>query len=421
MASLMDRATAFLDRARARSAPASTTRSGTQQHYTSVKGSFRAGAVTYYAFLSFFPILAVAFFVVGYVSQVFPNAQDNLVTALETILPGLIGEDPDQISLDAVQQAATTVGLIGLVVLVYSGLGWISCMRDALNQVFQEPAALQPSFVLGKLRDLVTLAVIGLILIVSVAISGLVTGFSSGVPRPAGPRSGTRARAGAARGHPRMARPTRCSSSPSSRCWSGPGCRSGRCGSGALLGAIGAGLLKWLSSFLIGFTKDQPAFQAFGIALILLVWINYFSRVVLYAAAWAHTTGGNPTASRARRRTRAGGRPRARAAGARARAGHLVRRRRGVHARPGGAAPPPPAVSRWLRCDGAPGPSLETDLGHRLRGSSSDPRTATSDGQWPLRIAVRRSRLSWEITSSGISLGQAAVHSPMLVQPPKPS
>jgi membrane protein len=36
--------------------------------------------------------------------------------------------------------------------------------------------------------------------------------------------------------------------------------------------------------------RGQPAFQAFGIALILVVWINYFSRVVLYAAAWAHTS-----------------------------------------------------------------------------------------------------------------------------------
>ena len=38
---------------------------------------------------------------------------------------------------------------------------------------------------------------------------------------------------------------------------------------------------------------------AFGTALILLVWINYFSRVVLYAAAWAHTdarsAGSTPT------------------------------------------------------------------------------------------------------------------------------
>src|SRR5918994_39464 len=36
-------------------------------------------------------------------------------------------------------------------------------------------------------------------------------------------------------------------------------------------------------------------------------------------------------------------------------------------------------------------------------------------------MAVRRSLLSWLMTSSGISLGQAAAHSPMLVQPPKPS
>jgi membrane protein len=39
-----------------------------------------------------------------------------------------------------------------------------------------------------------------------------------------------------------------------------------------------------------GGAKGQPAFQAFGIALILLVWINYFSQVVMYAASWAHTT-----------------------------------------------------------------------------------------------------------------------------------
>ena len=30
--------------------------------------------------------------------------------------------------------------------------------------------------------------------------------------------------------------------------------------------------------------------QPTGIALILLVWINYFSRVVVLAACWAHTS-----------------------------------------------------------------------------------------------------------------------------------
>ena len=112
---------------------------------------------------------------------------------------------------------------------------------------------------------------------------------------------------------------------------------------GALLGAIGAGLLKWLSSFLIGLTKEQPAFQAFGIALILLVWINYFSRVVMYAAAWA-------AVDRPRRAelvvvpapvaVREPVPP-----VARARPGHLVRRLCCVHARTGGAAASPPTAS----------------------------------------------------------------------------
>ena len=144
MSALKDRATAYLDRARVRSRLLDHA-INTQQHYSSLKGSYRAAAVTYYAFLSFFPILAIAFFVVGSVASVFPDAQDNLVTALESVLPGLIGDGPDQISLDAVQQAARTVGVIGLAVLVYSGLGWTSCMRDALNQVFEQPTTLRPS------------------------------------------------------------------------------------------------------------------------------------------------------------------------------------------------------------------------------------------------------------------------------------
>ena len=36
-----------------------------QEHYGGVKAGQQAGAVTYFAFLSVFPILAIAFFVVG--------------------------------------------------------------------------------------------------------------------------------------------------------------------------------------------------------------------------------------------------------------------------------------------------------------------------------------------------------------------
>ena len=60
--------------------------------------------------------------------------------------------------------------------------------------------------------------------------------------------------------------------------------------SGALLGALGFEVLKRLSSLLLAATKSSPGVQAFGVTLILLVWINYTSRLVMYAAAWAQTS-----------------------------------------------------------------------------------------------------------------------------------
>ena len=61
--------------------------------------------------------------------------------------------------------------------MLYSGLGWLSGMRDALESVFVQPRV-QPNLVLGKIRDLLTLVVIGTTLLVSVALSGMVSGFS---------------------------------------------------------------------------------------------------------------------------------------------------------------------------------------------------------------------------------------------------
>jgi membrane protein len=260
-----------------------------QEHYGEAKGSQQAGAVTYFGFLSFFPIMALAFFAVGYISDVYPDAQDALVDAINTVLPGIVGEGDNEISLKEIQDAAGTVGLIGLVGVLYAGLGWLSAMRDGLFVMFEKPAFQQPSFVIGKLRDLITLVVVGVVLLLSVGISGGVTSFSKELLESVG--LGTELGwllsllaivVGLATsmllfyvmfrllGDPDL---------PQRSLWSG-----------ALVGAIGFEVLKQLSSLLLSVTEGQPAFQAFGIALILLVWINYFSRVVMYAAAWAYTT-----------------------------------------------------------------------------------------------------------------------------------
>jgi membrane protein len=267
-----------------------------QEHYSSVKAGQQAGAVTYFAFLSFFPILALAFFVVGWIAKVYPHAKKDLTGALNGVMPGLVGNDQGQIQIKDIESAAATLGIISVLVLLYSGLGWLAAMRDALVVVFEVPAKEQPNFVFGKLRDLLALVLIGVILLVSVAVAGFVGGFANDLLDwlDLGTDLGwlvTLLSIVLGFGANMLlffamfvllAQPH----TPRRSLWSG-----------AFLGAIAFEALKQVSTVLFKSTQGNPAFQAFGIALIVLVWINYFSRVVLYAAAFAHTS----RAARARR------------------------------------------------------------------------------------------------------------------------
>jgi membrane protein len=261
----------------------------TQEQYGAVNASQQAGAVTYFGFLSVFPILALAFFAVGYVAKVFPDAQDNLESAIRSMFPGIIGNGKNQLQISDIRHSAGTVGIIGLVGVLYSGLGWLSALRGALVAVFALPKPEQPGLVTGKLRDLLTLVIIGTVLLVAVAVTGLVSGFSHDLLGWLGLSTALGwlvqvltvviGLAANALLFFTMFRLLAAPDLPARSLWSG-----------AALGAVGFEVLKQLSTLLIKSTQGQPAFQVFGLALILVVWINYFSRIVLYAAAWAWST-----------------------------------------------------------------------------------------------------------------------------------
>lgn len=259
-----------------------------QEHYGGVKAGQQAGAVTYFGFLSFFPILALAFFTVGWISRVYADARHDLAQALNSVMPGLIGSEQGQATLGQIEKAAGTLGIIGAVLLLYSGLGWLSAMRDALVTVFETPAKEQPGFVGAKLRDLLALVLIGVVLFVAVVVAGLVGGFSGSLLDWAAVDVDLGWLVTALTvvlgfganmllfflmfrllGEPHV---------PRRSLWQG-----------AALGALAFEALKQASGLLLRVTQGSPAFQAFGIALIVLVWINYFSRIVLYSAAFAYT------------------------------------------------------------------------------------------------------------------------------------
>jgi membrane protein len=262
----------------------------TVQRYQSTAGDRLAGALTYFAFLSFFPLIALSFAVLGYVLVADQELEKALQKAIVERLPGV----SEELDLSGIAEARQAAGIIGLLGLLYSGLGAIDALRGALREVAM--ATMPPlNFFLGKLRDLVSLLMLGVTLIVSVLVGGLATtatqnvahflfGYSSPLVTWATALVGVLASVGAdwvlfliVLGW--VARPTR------------PFRVIAR---GALLGAIGFGVLKQLASLLLSHTMTNPVYGAFAVMVGLLIWINISARLVLYVAAWTATAGGGP-------------------------------------------------------------------------------------------------------------------------------
>jgi membrane protein len=262
------------------------------KHYGNVQAGMLAGAVTYYAFLSFFPLLAVAFAVVGYVARDYPSAEDNLVTAIQQIFPGIVTVHGghNTLSMNQIKDAKAAAGIIGFAGVLYSGLGWMSGLRQALQGAFQVPPSKKYNFIVGKAIDLLVMAILGLVLIISVGTSGVVKALTGHLIDWLG-------LSGSSIGSPLVwAIGIALGLAASTvlffvmyRLLGAPDLSTKPLWQGALLGAIGFELLKLLVVNVLGAVGGSP-FAPLAIAITLVVWINYFSRLVMYGAAWAMTS-----------------------------------------------------------------------------------------------------------------------------------
>ncbi len=259
------------------------------EHYATVNGGGQAAASAYYAFLAFFPILAMGFFVVGYIARFYPQAQAGLIDAVNTFFPNMVGDGSNQIPIDTFSRFGNSVGLIGLAGLLFTGLGWLSSIRNGLYVVFDRPRDDRPNFFVGKFRDLYNLALLGATLLVSVSMSSAITGYGADLVRLVGLEpddywpglllnwlaillslgitTGLFVMMYRFLAHPSVSRRA---------LWQG----------GFVAGLLFE-VLKWAAVTVISHTASLPAAQAFGIALVVVVWINYFSRIAMFGAAWA--------------------------------------------------------------------------------------------------------------------------------------
>ncbi|MDX6265483.1 MAG: rane protein [Frankiales bacterium] len=257
----------------------------TFQRYQADGGDRLASGVTFYWFLSLFPILLIAVFF----TRVALGAD-----AGRQITDGLgpyLGDPTAKAVAKVVQDSAGKAGVIGLLGTLLSGLGWIEALREAIRTIWHQNIK-AGNIVTRKIADVIALVGLFAVIVASVVVSGAATAATDnvlsflGLSETSGAKAFTWASSyllGAVIDvgiflylFVRLAKvrtPLR------------------RVLKGALFGAVGFEVLKFVGAFYIGRTtsKGEATYGSFAVVVGLLLFLNLVSRLVLYTAAFTVT------------------------------------------------------------------------------------------------------------------------------------
>ena len=91
-----------------------------------------AAAITYFSFLAVVPLLMVGFSIAGFVLKAHPQTLVNLEASIAAEIPGRLSIQVAPLLENAID-TRLTVGIIGLVVALYSGVSWMGNVRSAIQ------------------------------------------------------------------------------------------------------------------------------------------------------------------------------------------------------------------------------------------------------------------------------------------------
>ena len=257
----------------------------TYERYSADAGDRLAAAVTFYWFLSLFPILLLAVSLLGYVYG------DEADARVNEALAGVLPQNVVDTLATTLTEAKGPAGVLGLLGTLLSGLGWIDGLRDALRSVWHQNVT-AGNLVTRRLADVLVLVGLFATIGASITVTGLATGFSTTALDALGVdetpvavvllRVLTYACAVLAdtllflflfTRLARVASPLR------------------RVVQGALLGAVLFELLKVGGAYYVERTTSKGAatYGAFAVVVGLLLFLNLVSRLLLLTAAWVVT------------------------------------------------------------------------------------------------------------------------------------
>lgn len=144
------------------------------QRYQSERGDHYAAAITYFTVLALFPLLMVAFAIAGYVLAGNADLLDDLRSQIAENVPGSMGDTISDL-VDTAINSRATVGVLGVLGALYSGLGWMARLRAALTEQWEQTGE-EPKFLAKKISDLGALGGLALALVVTLGVTALGSG-----------------------------------------------------------------------------------------------------------------------------------------------------------------------------------------------------------------------------------------------------
>ena len=253
--------------------------------YNRMDGDLMAAGVTYFAFLSIFPVVLLAASIAGLVLAGDTLLRSQLIRAIREAVPGETGDFLVRQVTDAISSSGVT-GVVGGLLFVYAGLRTMDKLRIGVRRTWTG-RPVEADFLKDNVRDVLSFVALAVVGLLSIALTGGATTATAWVLRAVG-----------LDGVPGIFLLTTV-----------VGIALALIGDtaiflwllkvvphtrvdvrsilpGALFGAVGFEVLKVLGSLYLALISGSVTASTFGGAVGILVWINLVSRYALFTTAW---------------------------------------------------------------------------------------------------------------------------------------
>jgi membrane protein len=134
------------------------------------QGNYLTAMITYYAFLSVFPLLLLLISSLGFALHNDPELQTRVLDSALSRLPVIGQQIADNVQSLRGNTLAVVIGALGG---VYGSLGVVQAAQNAFNKVWAVPRSSRPNPIMARVLSLSMLVALGVGLIVSTALSAL--------------------------------------------------------------------------------------------------------------------------------------------------------------------------------------------------------------------------------------------------------